>query len=53
MLKNAAAEKDSQGTLPASNTVGVPKVKGFDPSAKKIEPEKDKTIKNPEELSKG
>jgi len=46
MLKRAAAEKGSQGKPPAVNTTGVPKVKGFDPSAPKLEPEKDKTIKN-------
>lgn len=52
MLKRASAEKSDQGKLPASNTSGVPKVKGFDPSGKKIEPDKDKTIKNIGELSK-
>ena len=50
MLKKAAAEKGRQGKLPEVNTTGVPKVKGFNPSDKKIEPEKDKTIKNLEEL---
>lgn len=48
MLKKAAAEKDAQGKLPAVNTSQVPKVKGFNPQddIKKIDPEKDKTIKN-------
>jgi hypothetical protein len=47
MLKKAAAEKGEQGKLPKVNTSQVPKVKGFNPlDNKKLEPEKDKTVKD-------
>ena len=49
MLKNAAAAKDKQGTLPEVNSYGNPTQKSSDPSTNKdnkILPEKDKTIKD-------
>ena len=46
MLQKAAAEKGRQGSLPPSNTSSGPNPKGFNPPDKKLDPEKDKTIKD-------
>ena len=54
MLKAAAAAKGEQGKLPEVKPSGYPNPKGFNPpDDKKVDPEKDKTIKNLAALSKG